>query len=556
MKKIVLIFMIVTMALMNGCIERKADNLNKDSRTSQYVIYNIEKLPEDLLQLNSSAVRDRDLLLSLFEGLVKVDETGKVMPAIAESWTVSKDELTYSFKIRENAKWSDGTPITAKDFVQFFGDILNPRVTNIYSNQLYCIFGAKEYNNSKKPLSGVAIRAVDDNTFEIRLNSPTGNFLEVLSQPIYSLRKVNSTLINWKDSYKNIVFTGPFVLDNVSKEGELTLAKNTCYYASDEVKSETLYIVSGLDSENALAGLKTSKLNVFVNPPISEINNLIFDGEAETIPIDTVSGLNFNLKKEGIIKNINFRKALSIVINRSEIIDNNLSSIARTASAFLPFDKEDMPHNTRKKQLIDEDADISKANKLLQENSLKPRDDKDNKDNKGNKDNKAAKETKTSIKVVYLNNNENKRLCEAIAKALREDLGLEVSCKGYSQVEFKDILKNGDYDLVKMDYASQYNDPLSLLEYWVSNSEFNTFGYTNTEFDNLIAKARYEKDAAKRAEYLQKGEEVLINDMPTIPIYFRNIVLCKMPNVEGIYVTKEGNVKLDRAFINKEMEAN
>lgn len=155
-----------------------------------------------------------------------------------------------------------------------------------------------------------------------------------------------------------------------------------------------------------------------------------------------------------------------------------------------------------------------------------------------------------SLKLVYLNSIENKKLCEAIVKDIKEVLDINIDYKGYNESEFTDIIKNGDYDMAQMDYTSFYKDSLALLEPWVSSSQLNIFGYKNSEFDSLILKAKFEKDKTKRNELLQEGEEILINDMPMMPIYFHNIVLCKKSNIEDIYVTPQGNVKLDRAYIN------
>jgi peptide/nickel transport system substrate-binding protein len=169
------------------------------------------------------------LLLSLFEGLVKVDETGKIVPGLAENWTLGQDNITYTFNIKHNAKWSDGSEITANDFLYFYSKFLNSKTDNVYADQLYYIFGAQEYRNNKKSFNGVAVRAVDEKTLEIRLNSPCSSFLEILSEPIFTVRKLNNDLKDWLKNYKNIVYSGPFKIDDIAENKEITLVKNKFY---------------------------------------------------------------------------------------------------------------------------------------------------------------------------------------------------------------------------------------------------------------------------------------------------------------------------------------
>lgn len=528
MRKMTLFILIFIFLLSNGCMEKKVNNVSKDNKSDKYLVYNMQTIPEDLILLDDSKVRDKDMLLPLFEGLVKTDDNGKIVPGLAESWIIGKDDITYTFKLRENASWSDGSSITAKDFQKFFNEILNPKLDNIYAYQLNYIFGAQDYRNNKKSFNGVAIRVVDDKTLEIRLNAPISYFLEILSQPIYTLRKVNNELKTWKESYKSILYSGPFKIEDISKEGEIALVKNDHYYDKAEVKSDKLYITSSLSSENALAQYKTNKINIFVNPPISETKDLIVDGDAEVIPVDSGASISFNLKKTGIISNSGFRKAISFAIDRGSLLQSEFDYIARSATAYVPYESEKDIQNIKAKALFKQSGDVEESKKLLKESNYTK---------------------KEKLKLVYLDNNENKRLCEAVVKDIKDDLDLSLEYKGYSETELIDVLKSGEYHMLIVNYALLYDDPISLLESWISNSELNLFSYKNSNFDTLVTKAKFEKDEVKRQEFLKDAEKLLLEDMPTIPIYFHNIVLCKRPTLQGIYVTKEGNVKLDRAYL-------
>lgn len=523
-----IMFILLLTLLFNGCVEKKVNNSMTDSKLKNFIVYSIEEFPEDLSQLSSGSNRDKDLLLSVFEGLVKTDENGKVVPGIAESFSEGKDNITYTFKLRDNAKWSDGKQVLAKDFVVFFHDILNPKLINNYASQLYYIFGAEDYNKGKKSFNGVAIRAIDDKTLEIRLNSPTSCFLQILSEPIYTLRKIDTKLKEWKSAYSNISYTGPFKLGNIYKEAELTLIKNDNYYGKDDVKTEKIYLTCLKGSENSMAGFKTGKINLFVNPPVSENKNLIYNGEEEIIPINIGWSLNFNLKKSGIVNDINFRRALSLALDRKEIVENDLNNIARAATSYVSTEEALSSGELIEKEYLKENKDVLQSKKLL----LNSKYDK-----------------KEKVKFIYLNNGYNKRIVEAVAKDLKAVLDIGLDYKGYSEIEFEDILKNGDYNIVLKEYSSLYNDPISVLESWLSSSKLNIFGYNNNLYDKFILKAKLEVDKQKRKEFLQKGESQLLSDLPSIPICFQNIILCKRPYIKGVYTLKEGNVKLDKAYI-------
>jgi ABC-type oligopeptide transport system substrate-binding subunit len=528
MRKIALWLIIITFLFSSGCIEKKVTTASKDTKADDFIVYNLGSLPDSLILLEDSKVRSKDMLLSLFEGLVKHDEDGNIIPGLAESWTIGQDDITYTFKLREDAKWSNGTPITSEDFKSFFKDILNSKQTNIYAYQLYYIFGAQEYRENKKQFSGVAIRTIDDRTLEIRLNSPVSYFLEILSQPVYCLRKIDDTLKSWKEKYSSIAFSGPFQIDEVSKEGEITLLKNEYYYDFDEVKSEKLYITTSVGSENSLAQFTTNKINLFINPPLSESKRLIFDGEAEVFPIESGSSINFNLKKSGIVSNSDFRKALSLSLNRESLIQGDLNHIARSAAAYVPDHSSTETQDLKVKPLLNQEGDAELSKELFK---------------------KSKYDKKEKIKIVYFDNSENKRLCEAIVKDIKEDLDISLDYKGYGETELKDVIESGDYHMIIMNYALLYDDPVSILESWVSNSQLNLFDYNNSEFDNLVSKAKFEKNEDKREDLLIKAEKMLLEDMPSIPVYFHNIIICKKPSIKDVFITKDGNVRLDKAYM-------
>ncbi|WPC41454.1 peptide ABC transporter substrate-binding protein [Clostridium sp. JS66] len=522
MKKIICCLLIISFMFFNGCVEKDVQT-SKSEQIRNYIVYNIGKIPKDLFMLDDSNIRQQDLLNNLFEGLVRVDDTGKIIPAIAQSWTLSKDETCYTFKIKDNAKWSDGTYITAEDFVDFFKEILSKDVENIYAEQLYCIFGAENYRSGKTDFSNVAIRALDKKSLEIRLNYPCCYFLNLLAQPIYGIRKIDANLKDWSKSYKNILYSGYFTISDFKNNNEMMLIKNKNYWNKDSVKSDKICITFNDGSEASLAAFQNSKINLFTNPPISEVKNLMNKGSIIEQQSLSAGALVFNLKRDTIVKDVNFRKAVSECIDRNAISKNILNDSAKSGLSFIPQGVSNGINGVYiNKEFFSASIQKDKAVNFI-------------KNSKYNKDS-------DPLKIIYLDTVENKKVCENIAKNLRDNLQIKVECEGYSTEELKDEIKKGDYDMAKIQYEAAYNYPLSFLEQWQSSSKNNVYGYSNIVFDNMVVKARIESDGSKKIAELRTAEDILMEELPVIPMYFNKILICKKYNIKGVSINQRGNL--------------
>lgn len=523
-------FLIITVLLLftSGCVERKTLNndLREDSSKKE-IVYNLGALPESLVMLDKKDIRQENLLMLLFNGLVKTDKDGKIEPSLAESWNISKDNIQYTFNLRKDAKWSDGSEITSEDFIKFFTEVLNKKQDNIYAEKLYSIFGARDYREKKKPFAGVAIRAVDKKTLEIRLNEPCSYFLKILAEPEFGLRNLDDNLTDWKKNYGNIKYSGAFKISGMSDRGKLDLVKNEDYYDKYEVKSDKIQITSIESNEEALAAFKTSKVNIISDPPISEVDTLIGDGEAESIPIEEGAGINFNLRKKAL-EDINLRKAIGCSINRELILLQDLNEVTRAASAYIPAVSDSKDKKTKEKTFFNKNGNVAESLNYM---------------------NKSNFDKKTKLKLVYLLNDENKRICSALAKNIKDVLDIDIDSIGYNEEELNDIIKNGDYDIVERDYFGAYESPVDFLEQWSSNSKLNIYGYKSPDYDSAIGKAKSEKDAGKINQYLGQCEDILSRDLPTVPIYFHNTILCTKQYIKDVYVNKEGNILLDKAYV-------
>jgi peptide/nickel transport system substrate-binding protein len=512
--KIISIFLVIVLLLTTGCVKKKLSNTS----VRNYLVYNMERLPKDLLMLDNNNIREQDLPLLLFEGLVDTDAEGEITPAIADSWTVSEDKLTYSFHIRENAAWSDGNNIISTDFVDFFSRILKEE-NNIYNNQLECIFGVKDYIDNKIDFNGVAVVAKDDKNLEIRLNYPCNYFLDIISQPVFALKKNFYNLRNWQDEYKKITYTGAFIIEDIYGNGEVSLKKNNKYWNEENILSNKLHITNEETSAFALAKYKSGEIDAFLGLPTSEIESFDTGEKLVKGPIAQGIGLNFNLNKEGIIRNVRFRELISMGINKA-VLEEELNGVVKKSSSYVPKNIRGASQS---------EYNIAKA---TSKEEIKQQ--------------LSGTYKGEAINIVYLNTDDNnKKIVDYIAKDLK-GISLNVKSQGYNKEELDNVIDKGEYDILLSNYIGEYDSPLSFLEQWISSSKKNIYGYNNIEFDQLVLRGKVLSDVNEAQKSFEQAEKILLEDRAFIPIGLYNIIVCKKPYISGIEVNKRGNVILKR----------
>lgn len=546
MKKVLCIILIFMMMLTSGCIEKKV----KPSTSRKYLVYNLGQLPSDLLMLKDDNVRQKDLLLVLFEGLLREDKYGQIVPAMAEKCDVSADKIGYTFKLRSDIHYSDGTVIKAIDFVRLFHNILLEK-ENIYAQQLYCIFGAKDFSMGKVSFDKVAIVAKDDLTLEIRLNSANEYFKNILSNPVFTLRETSMNMKNWKDSYDKIQYSGPFIIKDINEDGEIHLLKNEKYWRASEIVSTEMLFTTIKDEEKTLADFETtesnntSKIDVFVNPPISEGISLSMEKKTIAVPSQSMYYLTFNLNAKASVKDNNFRNAINATISKEFIIQSISKDLAVPAISYTTLNTV---NGGGGKVIFDVFGSKDKGTKYLKE-YLKTNN----------------YEKKQELTIVYENRNLDDKVIKEIAKNIKENLdeiakninghfddkdylNVKVVCMGYEKVELKEVLKKGNYDMLYSKIDEEYGDIYRFFSRWTSNSSYNIYGYKNLEYDKIIQKVLMESDNKKKIIIYNEAQDILAKDLPCIPIYIVNTVICKKENIKEIYTTKGGNLIFDYAY--------
>lgn len=523
--------MILLIFLLSACVE-KSVTINKTSLIRDYIVCGINQQPKDLTFFNREDLDEQELIVNLFEGLVKLDEAGKVIPAISESWTVNKEEDTYTFKIRSEAVWSDGRDITAYNFEEFFSQVLSKENNNIHAYKLYYIFGAENYNKGKVDFKQVAIKAIDKNTLQIKLNQPCSYFLKILSQPVFSLRKIDKSLLEYESKFKDISYTGAYKIVSYSRDEGIMLEKNPAYFNSGETISNKLLFAFTETKEGALAKFQTNKLDIFKNPPVREIEALKNKGYIDKKTMLNCDCLVFNLKTGNeLAKNKVVRQAMAMAIDRSKIVSEVYRNNASVAKAYISpkiFNMENMGYSENSYYL--DTSEEQRAKTLLEKNKISLKDKK--------------------IKIVYENRCENKSTIDIISKDFKKTFGVQIESQGASREELEQIKKAGTYDIILEETYAAYEYPTAILEQFETNSKMNFAGVNNTKLDGELYKIKTEKNAAKKAESIKKVEQLLLEESVVIPLYNKEVVICKKVNLEKVWVDKLGNMHFHKAFLN------
>lgn len=412
--------------LLTGCVQEKK---YISPKTQDYIICSLGELPPTLDMPDTENNNYKGIYSSLFEGLVRMDRQGEIKAGLAEEWDISSDGIEYSFNIREDAKWSDGTPITADDFVVFFKYILSKSANNPSVKELYPIYGAEDYYKGKKSFGEVAISAVDKSKLQIRLNQPYPRILQVLSQPRYTLRKSSAKLKQWKERYGEILYSGPFIVEKVDKSG-VVLGKNNNYWQSDYITNDKFLLNNSESKEAALAEFEAGKVDLLLNPPANEVERVISSDNTIIINSKDIYALCFDGGRKSSGDALDFRKKIIGSIDVEQLTQEGLKEfnpeeygIFKTVTTF---------------STIGDDI-------------------------RSNSPDEEAKEEKKTLTVIAQSGDISKKIGSELGKQIEKALGFKVKVKYIMSGEFEEEIKKGDYDMLLKKLKNNYEENYSEL---------------------------------------------------------------------------------------------
>ncbi|UOQ50467.1 peptide ABC transporter substrate-binding protein [Gracilibacillus caseinilyticus] len=498
---------------------------------------NIKSEPPSLNPGTATDSTSAAVLDQVFEGLTRINQDGEPEEAMAESYEVSDDLMTYTFHIRDDAVWSNGDPVTAENFEFAWKWVLNPdNADTDYAYQLYVIKGAQAAKEEGGSLDDVGVTAVDEKTLEVTLEQPTPYFLDLTA--FYTYYPVNQTVVEGMDDWaldagENYVTNGPFLLDSWAHQDQVVLKKNPDYWDAETVKLETINMYMIDDENTALEMYNGGELDWAGSPtdslPLASIPALKEDGSLNIAPLAGLYYYAFNTEKEPF-NNVNIRKAFALAINRAGIVENITQSEQQAAMALVPSSIWEESNEG-----YFDDNDIETAKEYL-ETGLE----------------EMGLEELPAVELSYNTSEAHAAIAQAIQDMWRENLGVEVTLRNEEWNVYLDSMGSGDFHVGRMGWLGDFNDAINFLEIFRAKGGNNYTNWEDPEYQDLLEQSRTATDEAERKEILREAEAIFMEDMPIAPIYFYTSAWLNKDYVRGVEVSGLGGVQFKWGYLTEE----
>ncbi len=451
----------------------------------------------------------------MIEGLMTVDIQGEPILGQAASYEISEDGLTYTFKLRDDIFWSDGTPVTAGDFVKGMQRLADPATASEYAYLMSFIKGFPEVNSGdNKDVTSIGVKAIDDKTVEYTLSTPTPYFLAALTHytgyPVPA-HKVEEFGEDWSKP-GNLVGNGPYVVTEWVPGSYLKSVKNDKYYDAANVKiDEVMYYILE-DNPAALNRYRAGEFDILSDFPPDQYEMLQRDypGQAHVAPFLGVYYYNMNQSEGSVLADMDIRKALSMAVNREVIGPDILGTGELPAYGWVPPGVA----NYEGEQYMPEWASLPYDEKVAQAKAIM--------ESKGYNSSNPL-----TVRLRYNINDAHQRIAVAIA-AMWEQIGVKAELISAEGGPHYDALEAGDFEIGRAGWIMDYNDASNMLDLLKCGTKQgdtinwgNNYGrYCNPKYDELMTQAASETDLVKRAGYMHEAEKLAMDEFGNMPIYY------------------------------------
>jgi oligopeptide transport system substrate-binding protein len=498
---------------------------------SQELRLNLHSEPPTIDPRKATDTTSISVLKMCFEGLTRIDPTHQPIPAAAEKIEVSDNQKYYTFTLRE-AKWSDGRPVTAYDFEKTWKEILDPAFPCEFATDLYIIKNGKAAKTQRCPIDEIGVRALDDRTLQVELEHPVPYFLSALATHAFfaTPSHITSKYPNWtQDHY---VGNGPFLLQEWRYHDSIVMVKNPHYWDKENTKLERILFTLVEDETTELTMFENGELDwagyPLSNLPTEALSSLSQKGTLERYPIAGTYYYVFNVR-ELPFTNANIRKALSLAINRSAIVNNVTQMGQIPAMSLIPPAIWKNPHP------YFQDNDIIEARRLF---AL------------GLEELGTTAEALPPITLSYNKLTCHHKIAQAIQEQWHQAFGVRIKLENKEWKVFLDELRHHQFQIARMGGLAGVNDPSTFLDFYRYLSSSNNHSqWNNPKYSELLEEADLATDADHRMSLLEQAEQVLMDDMPIAPIYFYTGVYVKKPYVKGIYLSELNDLDLKWAYV-------
>lgn len=483
--------------------------------------------PQDLDPHVVTGVQEHKIITALLEGLVTYSPTGEIAPGVAEHWTISDNGLIYTFHLRDTAKWSNGEPVTAQDFVSSFKRILTPSLGAEYSYKLFPLVGAEDFNTGKlTDFTQVGAKALDGHTLQLTLRYPTPFLLESLNH--YAWFPVHIPTVAKFDGLErkgsawtragNFVGNGPFNLTEWKANQKITVTRSRTYWDHEAVKLDAIEFFAIDNSDTEEREFRTGRLDYAYSLPLSKIETYRRE-HTDTYRASPYYGTYFyrlNVTKKPL-DDKRVRRALALAIDRESIIKNILRDAGQTPAYNYT------PASAKFTSTARISGDLAEAKRLLAEAGYP--------DGKG----------MPAVDILFNTADSHKVIAEAIQQMWKTRLGINATIQNQEWKVYLDTTQTLNYQISRAGWIGDFDDPHTFLDMWVTGGGNNQTGWSNAEYDRLLRSALATKSEPERMAVYQKLEAILADEVPVIPIYFYTRIYAISPKVKNWVTTPLDN---------------
>ena len=458
--------------------------------------------------------------VAALDELLTYDENGEIEYRAAESYEVNEDQTVWTFHLREDALWSDGSQVTAADFLNTMTRALDPASGSGYANYLFPIENAEEIYNGEADMDTLGVEAPDDHTLVFTLEEPCVYFLDLLRLPVYTpscAKYADSPESGWDRDPQTSLANGPFCLTEYVPDQYFVLKKNENYWNKDAIRLERITYRFFDDTQSMATAYETGEVDVATSLPSSVME--LYEGREDLYVTDQIATryIYFNLNVEPL-NDVRVREAMNLALDREELCTIVGTDTEPTYNLVAKY----MTDRSTGEYFVDGaeqpfEENVERARELLAEAGY------------------PNGEGFPTLTYSYPTLEMDSDTAQVIQQQLKETLNIDIQLNPQELQANYSARHAGDFELCRMNWTADFADPYTYLSLLLSNSTYNCSGIHDEEYDAIVAQSDRETDPAKRSELMHQAEQLAVGEQFYImPLYAMKSVNLVNPDITGI----------------------
>jgi oligopeptide transport system substrate-binding protein len=499
-----------------------AQNAAQPGGPQQITVNALQGEPDQLDPNRSSFATEAAVIRQVFEPLLAFDKSLNPVPAAASSFDVSSDGKTYTFHLKQGAKYSDGVPVKAQDFEYSFKRILDPATAADYASFFADagIVGAADFNSGKGSADAVGVKALDDNTLQIQLDGPIGYLPDLVA--LWVVPPLRQDIIqkagdSWTQDPTTYIGNGPFKMSEWVHQDHITLVPNSNYVGTQPTLQKVTYLMV-TDGEADYAAYRNNERD-WTLVPDADVQAVKSDPTLSQQAVQYTELTTFWLIMNNArtpLDNVNVRKALSMGIDRNALIRDSAAGVGQPATSMIPPGMPGYQPELGK----DIDFNPAQAKQLLAEAGY------------------ADPSTFPHLQFSYSTTSANQSRAEFIQAQLKQNLGIDIQLNSMESKAYQAAYKDKNYDLAFGGWGADYPDPQDWMgSLFGCNASNNKYNFCDQAFDQASVQGDTGTNPAQRLQAYAQAQQILVNDLPVAPLFYRGRMVVVKPWVQNLVIT-------------------